>query len=146
MSKVSVGATGHVWGVNRMGQVFVRRGISGRQPLGQAWDPIEGELSNVAVGVHSVWGTDREEQLWCRTALGAGAKGSAWSRVEGQMRDISVGPTGHVWGVTSDGKLWRREGVSRQVPQGRAWRQVQGALGGDAGRRMAGVSAGACQV
>ena len=62
----------------------------------------------MAVGVHAVWGTDPEEQVWIRTALGAGARGSAWSRVDGQMRDISVGPTGHVWGVTSDARIWRR--------------------------------------
>jgi len=37
------------------------------------------------------------------------------------MLYISVGLKGAVWGVGTDGKAYRRTGISQQVPHGDGW-------------------------
>lgn len=101
---------------------------------------LAGKLAAVSVGVHSVWGIDDTNRVWCRTGISdAKPEGGDWVSVPSLMRDITVGPTGIVWGVSlEENKLWMRTNTTPKNPIGDTWQAVDG--------NMSQVSAGACQL
>ena len=58
-----------------------------------------------------------------------GSDGSEWQKVSGgALAWISSGASGEVWGTNKEGGVFRREGVSRENPQGSRWTLLPGRL------------------
>lgn len=112
------GCRSQVWGVGENGCAYWRDGITGSQPTGEHWQrvdpPRRTTLVEVGVGEVGVWARDSEQGVWVR-------EGSQWQGVgEQRMRRLCVGE-GEVWGVTLEGCLSKRLGVSREHPKGFSW-------------------------
>ena len=52
-------------------------------------------------------------------------QGAGWRRIEGNLKYVSCGLYG-CWGVSKQGKIYFRLGVSRDLPQGNRWIIIPG--------------------
>ena len=73
-----------------------------------------GLLKHVDIGPYGVWGIDKKEQIWKKTA-------ASWEKVPGSLRTISVGKNS-VWGTNLHDNIYMRAGGAK------SWTKIEGKL------------------
>jgi len=96
VSQISVGSDGELWGTNSADSLRVLRWD------GSNWTSnIPPGMTLVTIGdTNNIWAVDASDQVfrW---------DGSAWKHVQGSLRSISAGRGGSVWGLDSQGVIYR---------------------------------------
>jgi len=130
---ISVGPNGDVWGCAtnfadyRGNDCKISNNIFKLATHRGPWLDIAGQLKQIDVGKDGiVWGVNFCDYIYFATAANAAA--SRWTNVLGGLRHISCGLTGDVWGVTGAGVVLRRAGITKDLPQGTSWTQMDGKL------------------
>ena len=117
--------------VDRVDNIYLRRGVSTSKPGGTSWQRIPGKLSEISVGDAGVWGVNRGGAIYYRTGTGKNngnkKRGSAWKRVSGSLKTISSGK-GFVYGTNRNNDIFVRLGISRKNPTGTHWKKLPGKL------------------
>ncbi|KAK9512765.1 hypothetical protein O3M35_001118 [Rhynocoris fuscipes] len=141
VKNISCGATGLVWAVLWSGKALVRTGVSVTSPMGENWLEVESpddgvKLSQVSVGINSVWAVTADRRVWFRKGVKGEsaasdelAKGSGWVEMVGDMSLVSVAPNDQVFAVgVDDRSLYFRVGVSPAELTGKRWKCLQAAV------------------
>ncbi|MBX2825097.1 MAG: chitobiase/beta-hexosaminidase C-terminal domain-containing protein, partial [Gammaproteobacteria bacterium] len=111
MVDVSYGIDGSVWAVSPAGTTFRRRSV----------DPAD-SWENMSLSSASIDALDYERAVnTTNSQLTYHYDGTQWIRLRWAVwQDVSYGKDGSIWGVETDGSIWRRK-----RPQ-RAWTDVAG--------------------
>lgn len=139
VSQISVGPTGLVWACLYNGRAIVRSKVSKDNLTGESWlevkPPGNGlKITQVSVGLNSVWCITNDNHVWFRRGVkgeSAGisedaAIGSGWVEMVGNMSSISVAPNDQVFAIGSeDRSLYFRSNVNNSDLTGKKWRQIQ---------------------
>ena len=64
LKQVESGPNGVVWGINKAGYIYLRAGVSKKNPLGTSWISVVGLLSHVTVGCTGVYGVNSKQEIW----------------------------------------------------------------------------------
>ncbi|XP_037399269.1 fish-egg lectin-like [Pygocentrus nattereri] len=141
LKQLDVG-NGQVFGVNSNNQIYTLYSTS--------WIQVPGSLKHVSVGPAGVWGVDSNNYIYklgggdwvivpdlnalffsSRRAFRSGdvtpttcAGSLNWEQISGGLSMIEVSTDGKVFGVSSIGEVYQRDGVSPSNPTGTGWRQV----------------------
>jgi hypothetical protein len=110
MSQIAASPTGALWGVKAAGTVHYRD-ASG------SWTDIPGGLKQIAVGGTHVWGVAWNDQLYYRES-------NSWVQKEGTLKQLAVAPNGEVWGLSSTGAIYFRQGPSSRRRISTSWHHV----------------------
>ena len=119
MVQVVVTDSGVAWGVDPRGRVVVRRRDGGWKDAGAPRARV------VAAGSAGVWVVGRNHEVYFRRGS-PGEDGGVWIKVDGILKWISSNT--NVWGIGTDNRVFIREGVTEEVPEGVEWKEVDGRL------------------
>jgi len=88
--------------------------------------------------VASIWGTSTDYTVWYRSGVTpTNPKGTHWTKVDGKMKYVSCSVNGVVWAIegrknpndpnkTVPGKIFYREGITKENPTGTSWTLIPG--------------------
>ncbi|KAL1266873.1 hypothetical protein QQF64_002548 [Cirrhinus molitorella] len=95
-------------------------------PTPSPWVRISGSLKYYSCGPYSCWGVNRNDQIYIRKDVSNnGCSGSgSFVNIPGLLAMIEVATDGSVFGVNSQGVLYRRIGVTRSNPTGTEWQSM----------------------
>lgn len=142
VSQISVGPTGLVWACLFNGRAIVRSKVTKDNLTGESWLEVKPpgnnlKISQVGVGLNSVWCVTNDNHVWFRRGVkgeSAGisedaAIGSGWVEMVGNMSNISVAPNDQVFAIGSeDRSLYFRSSVNNSDLTGKKWRHIQCAM------------------
>uniref|UniRef100_A0A3B4EAJ6 Fish-egg lectin-like n=1 Tax=Pygocentrus nattereri TaxID=42514 RepID=A0A3B4EAJ6_PYGNA len=106
-------------GVNMNDDIFCLTG-------GSSWINIPGKLKYYSCGPYSCWGVNGADNIYImKDVTPTTCAGSLnWEQISGGLSMIEVSTDGKVFGVSSIGEVYQRDGVSPSNPTGTGWRQV----------------------
>ncbi|MGH0129664.1 UNVERIFIED_CONTAM: hypothetical protein FKN15_065957 [Acipenser sinensis] len=95
--------------------------VGGAAPI--PWNLLPGALKYYSCGPYSCWGVSADDQIYMMKGVTPEAcMGSKeWQQIPGALSMIEVSTDGRVYGVSSDGNVYRRDGVSVDNPAGTDW-------------------------
>ena len=144
LSQISVGDQDQVWALGGGGSFFLNSATT-KTPKGDQWTYIDGRLSYISVGNHTVWGIGDDRQAYFRTGITAtNLVGNAWEKLPFSwnqeetknvlLQHVVVGANDlEVWAVgvyplTQDPIVMRRMGVTHDNLKGDKWEVFNGEL------------------
>ncbi|XP_042258507.1 fish-egg lectin-like isoform X2 [Thunnus maccoyii] len=130
MQQVDAGGDGQVVGVtpSSYSTYCLRSSLALAYKAGSlSWNSLSRTMRYYSCGpLYGCWGVDSRSQVYVTqrfTPTSCGATG--WTQVPGlTMRMVEVGTDGNVFGVTTNGSVYQRVGISHVRPQGTAWVSV----------------------
>lgn len=126
-TEVEVGPQGAVYAVNAGGDVFMRLGANNRHISGDRWSKIDsrtpGRVTSLAVGPNHIYVIGTGERIYRHAINHSGDVGNRvrWHNVNGAARRVAIGPTGKVFCVNNQDKIFHLGRDDR-------WQPVSGAL------------------
>ncbi|XP_074869322.1 fish-egg lectin-like [Carettochelys insculpta] len=89
------------------------------------WVNIAGKLKYYSCGLWGCWGVNSADDIFFRYDVTPDpCAGSRWQHIPGKLSMIEVGTEGSVYGVNSEGRIYRRDGITQRNPIGNTWTQV----------------------
>ncbi|XP_044846165.1 fish-egg lectin-like [Mauremys mutica] len=99
--------------------------VSANSDSALPWVNIAGSLKYYSCGLWGCWGVNSADNIYFRFDVTPDScAGSRWEYVPGKLSMIEVGTEGSVYGVTSAGQVFRRDGITKSNPVGTTWTQV----------------------
>lgn len=123
------------WGIDSSGVPHFRFGVHAREPgtgMSPAWVPVEdhpGPLLHIAVCPDDwlVWACDEEHGVYVRSGVTVDFPvGRKWVRIPKQKIRELAATNDRMYGLTPDGELMCRYGISKNNVQGAFWRKLPG--------------------
>jgi hypothetical protein len=133
--QISVGDC-QVMALNENHELYRRRGLSPENKDGDDWEQLGGKFIYLSVGFGPVvWVIDEYDRVyfkqWGAVDSDDDHPSDRWDPVHDmRMIQLDVGRDGHVWGVATDGLVYRRMGIeaatddTEQVHKGTHWEQI----------------------
>ena len=119
MKQIDTGMTKSVWGVNGRNEVFQLTTSINR------WRYIGKNTRHVTSGGAGVWSIDNQGDVFYRIESVRRA-GNKWSKVGGvKLKQIDSGPYGVVYGVSTNGTVFCRDGIEPGTPTGKVWMKLK---------------------
>ncbi|KAK3093129.1 hypothetical protein FSP39_011469 [Pinctada imbricata] len=130
-----------VWILTDESKVYIRTGISARDPQGVDWYDLDmsqlGDvlMVSVACSTHNVWAVDSDGMVYQRIGVNAPSSYSlnpAWlpvdtSNVGNNFIQIAAGPKDYmVWAVDNRKQVYMRLGITEEMPIGENWIHIPG--------------------
>ncbi|XP_036413471.1 fish-egg lectin-like [Colossoma macropomum] len=121
LKQVDAGGMFSPAGVSMNDDIFCLTGGQG------SWTYIPGKLKYYSCGPYSCWGVNSADTIFIMKGVTptACAGSLSWEQIPGALSMIEVSTDGKVFGVTSNGDIYERDGVSMSNPAGTGWHQVQ---------------------
>ncbi|KAM5132533.1 fish-egg lectin-like [Mantella aurantiaca] len=123
LKQVDAGGDNFVVGVNAQDNVYClgeSDTISGSSNV--CFTQLDGTLSYYSCGPGACWGVNSANNIYYRDYVTSTlCQGTQWDRIEGSLEMLEVGTDGLVFGVDSDGRVSRREGIDPEYPTGITW-------------------------
>lgn len=90
------------------------------------WVHIPGDLKYYSCGPYSCWGVNKGDQIFVKKGVNSTqCQGSdPWKDIPGSLSMIEVGGDGSVYGVNSEGQVFRRDSTSACSPEGDGWTNI----------------------
>ncbi|XP_062391057.1 fish-egg lectin-like [Sardina pilchardus] len=90
------------------------------------WVDLDGSLKQYSCGPYSCWGVNSQDQIFLKKGVNSShCQGvSNWQHIPGSLSMIDVGGDGSVYGVNSNGDVYRRDFVTDCKPEGNGWSQI----------------------
>ncbi|XP_022530102.2 fish-egg lectin-like [Astyanax mexicanus] len=116
LKQVDAGGSVFAAGVNMYDDIF----------CGVGWKTLPGKLKYYSCGPYSCWGVNSADQIFIMKDVTSSACGGSlnWEHIPGALSMIEVSTDGKVYGVTSNGDVFTRDGVSPRAPAGTGWRHI----------------------
>jgi hypothetical protein len=136
LNKLAVAPKGNLYGINLVGYVYLRSGITPTVPQGTTWSLLSTTpvMKEIGVGYNNqLWCIGNDNKLYYRQNISLEVPlGSSWQQVpfsHGTPSKISVTPYGGILLITTDNNIWNLLGVSGATPTGNGlWDQIEGSL------------------
>jgi hypothetical protein len=133
--RVATAGTGvpYLWGVNRRGRIWFREGVTEMNLTGTSWLLVTGSgAREISIGRNGVpWILRDSATLLYRAGVTGGTpEGTSWVNVNNTLplRTFSVTPSGIIYGVGTDQRVYVREGTTLTSLFGTNWRLLPGRL------------------
>ncbi|XP_066516516.1 fish-egg lectin-like [Hoplias malabaricus] len=122
LKQIDAGGTVSPAGVSMIDEIFCLPGGKG-----SGWTHIPGQLKYYSCGPYSCWGVNSADAIYIMKGVTeSSCSGSLnWESVSGGLSMIEVSTDGQVYGVSFQGNIYQRLGVSPDNPAGSNWSQVQ---------------------
>ncbi|XP_075047409.1 uncharacterized protein LOC142107719 [Mixophyes fleayi] len=86
---------------------------------------IEGSLKYYSCGPFGCWGVNKDNKIYYRYDVTSTAcQGSRWQQIPGSLVMVETGADGSVFGVNSEGSVYKRDGICANNPIGTSWTQL----------------------
>ncbi|XP_050977656.1 fish-egg lectin-like [Labeo rohita] len=125
LKQVDAGGDQIIAGVNMNDDIFcLNMDVNNKWPSSTTpWVSMNGKLKYYSCGPYSCWGVNSYDQIWMmRDVSNKACSGSgSFQNIPGQLAMIEVATDGSVFGVSSQGMLFQRIGVTRSNPAGTDW-------------------------
>jgi hypothetical protein len=96
--------------------------------MGTIWREVGPDrLKYISCGPYGCWGINRNNNVYFKTGVSASdALGKKWLKIDDieQLTQIEAGPGGIAVGLRPDATVVIRTGVTRDLPQGKAWEKL----------------------
>ncbi|XP_014671979.1 PREDICTED: tectonin beta-propeller repeat-containing protein 2-like [Priapulus caudatus] len=101
-----------IWGIDVKKNVFVRKDVSPRNPIGTSWVPVPGtQAEQLCLSCASVWALTPDCTVVRRVGLSSlNYTGDYWKKLPSSFNQISVTATGELWSVGTDDLLYKHSG------------------------------------
>ena len=114
LSQITSGNPGVLWGINRASKLFYRRG--------DIWGDFDAGYKWVSCGKFGCWVIRSNGTTIFRTGVTtANPGGVTWIETGGSFKQLDAGVRGEVYAVDDGGRVYTREGISENRPQGTKW-------------------------
>ncbi|KAK7104322.1 perivitellin-2 31 kDa subunit-like [Littorina saxatilis] len=129
---VAISPNGQLVAINELGQFVYREGLSSKcSRMGKWFAHTDSSLNltQISVGEAGIWAVAADSKIYYRPgSMGdTGYIGTEWEQVNGGLVSLGVGKD-FVVGVSSNGQIWRREGMASSNSGGTGWIQLTGDL------------------
>ena len=123
LKQIDSGPPGIVCGVNKIDNIYCRKGVSPSIKYGKTWVRVPGKLKYISCGAFGHWGVNKNNDIFFRYGVTAGlVAGKRWKHVAGKLHQVESGPDGAVWGVNLITGVYTRLGITRANPIGTKWK------------------------
>ncbi|KAM9299465.1 fish-egg lectin-like [Gastrophryne carolinensis] len=126
LKQVDAGGEKFLGGVNEQDNIFcLRQSCTMLNASTVTFSSIEGGLKYYSCGRWGCWGVNNRNEIFYRQNVNPKAcKGSQWQQVEGKLTMVEVATDGSVYGISPDGDVLKREGISDYLRNGTTWTQL----------------------
>ncbi|XP_078541468.1 fish-egg lectin-like [Lissotriton helveticus] len=129
IKQVDAGGDGFLAAVGDKGEVFcLRRSetVATRYHTELRWAQIEGKLKYYTCGLKGCWGVNDTDSIHYRVGTKRGeCGGTDWEVVDGKLAMVEISTEGSVYGVSDNGTLFQRAGISNENPVGTGWDEME---------------------
>ncbi|XP_050976384.1 fish-egg lectin-like [Labeo rohita] len=134
LKQVDAGGDQILAGVTKNDEIFcLNMDANNNWPSSTApWVKLNGGLKHYSCGPYSCWGVSADDLIWImkdvsnKVCSGSGG----FVNIPGALAMIEVATDGSVFGVNSQGMLYKRNGVTRSNPAGTDWQQMNACSNG----------------
>uniref|UniRef100_A0A8C4TG14 Fish-egg lectin-like n=1 Tax=Erpetoichthys calabaricus TaxID=27687 RepID=A0A8C4TG14_ERPCA len=130
LNQIDAGGDQFVAGVNMYDNIYCMgrngaMGISSNQSPAP-WEYLPGSLMYYSCGPVSCWGVNFANQIFIKKGVTpTTCTGSIWwQHIPGSLIMIEVSVDGSVYGVNSQGNVYRRDGITARNPAGTGWTHI----------------------
>ncbi|XP_048476550.1 fish-egg lectin-like, partial [Rhincodon typus] len=128
LKQIDAGGNGFLGGVNQNDDVLCvneEEARSATTPSSPVYNHISGKLTYYSCGLYGCWGVNANNDIYFRSNVTPGqCIGSIWVLIRGKLSMIETGTDGSVYGVNSDAKVFRRDGITSKQPTGTNWSHI----------------------
>lgn len=122
LKQIDAGGATYISGINPNNAVFC---LSNPTTASRTWHLIEGAMKYYTCGPLGCWGVNSTDDIHFRLGVTPSfCQGTGWQQVAGKLSMIEVGTDGSVYGVTHEGGVYRRDGITDRNPLGTKWTQL----------------------
>ncbi|XP_034720021.1 fish-egg lectin-like [Etheostoma cragini] len=128
LQQVDAGGNDHIVGVQPNNQnTYCLSGCNALTYSGVGslrWSSLAKKMRYYSCGTKfGCWGVDRSYRVYVAKNVNTeNCNTSGWTQVTGlYMKMVEVGTDGSVFGVTKDGKIYQRVGITSQLQEGKKW-------------------------
>nr|WP_240914652.1 tectonin domain-containing protein [Polaribacter sp. 20A6]AAK01372.1 putative membrane protein [Carassius auratus]AAK01373.1 putative membrane protein [Carassius gibelio] len=125
LNQVDAGGDQIIAGVNMYDDIFCSNMDANNKWLSSniPWINIGGKLKYYSCGPYSCWGVNHNDQIFIMKDVSSSVCSGSGSfvNIPGLLSMIEVATDGSVYGVNSQGSLFKRTGVTRCTPDGTDW-------------------------
>ncbi|KAM5132198.1 fish-egg lectin-like [Mantella aurantiaca] len=123
LKQVDAGGVKFLGGVNDKDNVFcLRQSCTLSNSSVVTFTPLDGSMKYYSCGTTGCWGVNRSKNIYYRSNVKPTAcQGSHWIQVAGSLEMLEVNANGSVFGVSSAGDVYKREGITKHSPVGTSW-------------------------
>ncbi|KAM4014957.1 fish-egg lectin-like [Anomaloglossus baeobatrachus] len=127
LKQIDAGGDKFLSGVNGMDDIFcANQDQTISNSTNVAYNDIDGSLKYYSCGPYGCWGVNAIDNIYYRhNVQPTYCKGSRWQHIDGRLKMVEVGSDGSVYGVNSNGKVYKREGITDGNPIGTSWTQLK---------------------
>ncbi|KAM4014958.1 fish-egg lectin-like [Anomaloglossus baeobatrachus] len=126
LKQVDAGGNKFLAGVNGLDDIYCANQdqvIS--SSVNVAYIYIDGRLKYYACGPFGCWGVNAYDDIYYRYDVQpTSCQGSRWQQIDGKLKMVEVSSDGSVYGVNSQGEVYRRDGISAGNPTGTSWTKL----------------------
>ncbi|XP_069596840.1 fish-egg lectin-like [Ranitomeya imitator] len=126
LKQIDAGGNIFVAGVNGMDAIYcLNQNSATSNSPNPNYVSVDGSLKYDACGPWGCWGVDAYDDIYYRSNVQpTDCRGTSWQQIGGKMKMVEVGTDGSVYSVNSQGKVYKREGISAGNPIGTSWTQL----------------------
>ncbi|XP_077113411.1 fish-egg lectin-like [Ranitomeya variabilis] len=126
LKQIDAGGNKFLSGANGLDDIYcANRDQTISNSANVAYNNIEGRLKYYTCGPWGCWGVNAYDDIYYRYDVTPTAcQGSRWQQIDGKLAIVEVGTDGSVYGVNSQGQVYKREGISAGNPIGTSWTQL----------------------
>ncbi|XP_041709092.2 fish-egg lectin [Coregonus clupeaformis] len=83
---------------------------------------LPGSVKYLSCGHFGCWAVNNNDEIFLMSNVNKDTcQNKGWSHIDGKLSMIEVATDGSVFGVTSDGQVYTRDGITASKPEGTGW-------------------------
>ncbi|KAM4712378.1 LOW QUALITY PROTEIN: fish-egg lectin-like [Anableps anableps] len=128
LNLLNAGGEGQVVGVARSDSIHCLNAVSASSIKEEGvlnWNTLQGELMYFSCAPTGCWGVNSYQQIYFTKVSPNSCIMNGWNKLDGIAVHVEVGSDGNVFVVNPSGKVYERTGISKKVPQGTGWSQIE---------------------
>uniref|UniRef100_A0A8C7K3X7 Fish-egg lectin n=1 Tax=Oncorhynchus kisutch TaxID=8019 RepID=A0A8C7K3X7_ONCKI len=87
------------------------------------WTGLPGSVKYSSCGPFGCWAVNKNDDIFLMS-LNQDCQNNGWSHIDGNLSMIEVATDGSVFGVTSAGSVYTRDGITASKPEGTGWSHI----------------------
>ncbi|XP_065052551.1 uncharacterized protein LOC135681853 isoform X4 [Rhopilema esculentum] len=123
MEKIDSGPIGSLLALDDFGNLYLRQGLTPENPKGSNWKQVGSGYKHMSVGSYGYWAIDPLNRVFFAPLSRPGqiTENLRWIPISQKFVQVKAGFGGSLWGITPDGDVYQRKGVTAIIPSGVSW-------------------------
>ena len=123
MEKIDSGPVGSLLALDDFGNLYLRQGLTPENPKGSNWKQVGSGYKHMSVGSYGYWAIDPQNRVFFAPLSRPGqiTENLRWIPISQKFVQVKAGFGGSLWGITPDGDVYQRKGVTAIIPSGVSW-------------------------